>query len=241
MEHMSNRDQLVAYANEHEQSYRPNPEVADQMQQVDATLIVGYSGAGKDTIRRQSGLHIVVSDTIRSERENGGVMETDGVDYWFRGDDCDVIEQELRRGEYVQYGLGPTGNSFYGSRASAYPTEGPALLDVVASQVPIMRRLPFRSIAATFVTAPSFDIWMQRWEKRGFVSDEDTAGRMREAGETIPACLDEKGIIFIVNDDLPTATNALVRVAITRKFDQDQELLARRAAEDVLAGIQRAA
>lgn len=240
-ERMSNREQLVTYANEREQSYRPSDEVLAQIGCVDTTLLIGYSGAGKDTLRRGTGLPVVVSDTIRPKRENNGVLEVDGVDYWFRGDELDVIHHELRTGYYVQYGTGPARNSFYGSRASAYPTEGPALLDVVAPQVPIMKRLPFRSIEAVFVTAPSYDVWMRRWEARGFVSDEDTEGRMREAGGTIVASLEDPSIVFIANDDQAIATAALHQYALTRHMDRDQATQGRRAAENVLAGLQQAA
>lgn len=238
---MVSREQLVETAQAQLETYRASDVVLGQIGQVDTTLLVGYSGAGKDTLRRQTGLHVVVSDTIRPPRKNNEEMEVDGVDYWFRGEELDAVYEDLCNARYVQYGLGVNGQSFYGSRATAYPAEGAALLDVVPQQIAIISNLPFRSVEVAYITAPSFEVWMKRWAKRGLGNEDDTRARQQEAQLSLKFGLDTDGIVFIANDDQSTATAALHRFATTREIDPAEVKRGRQAASGVLRDLIAAA
>ena len=99
-------------------NYLPSPEVLRQMSGLSLGLVYGPAGSGKSTVMAETGLPRVVSDTIRPPRINDGVLEQDGVEYFFRGHDLDEVIADVHAGRFVQMALGPSGSSFYASRAA---------------------------------------------------------------------------------------------------------------------------
>ena len=68
-------------------NYQPNQAASDVVQRTKIMLLVGISGAGKDTVKRRlledNEFADIVSYTTRQPRQNAGVLETPGVDYHF--------------------------------------------------------------------------------------------------------------------------------------------------------------
>lgn len=233
--------ELIAIAEKLEPVYQPAPDTIVQIEQVDLTLLLGVSGAGKDTTRRGTGLPVVVSDTTRPPRTNEGIPEINGVDYHFRGDEPQAVVEDLERGRFVQFALfGDTAKNVYGTRAAAYPTTGPALLDVVLSQIDVMSALPFRSVAAAYIVPPSFSTWQARWEKRGHVSPEDTKQRMHGSLGSLVASRERDDLIYIVNDDPAIAAAALSRFATEREVDPVSSRHGKNVARRIMADLRRA-
>tara|TARA_B100001245_G_scaffold47039_1_gene30782 strand:+ start:1924 stop:2643 length:720 start_codon:yes stop_codon:yes gene_type:complete len=197
-------------------TYTPNNEVTEQLSRIDLTIVTAPSGMGKDSLINATGLPRVLPETIRDPRSNNGIMEQDGVEYEFRGQDLDSVYKDYSDGNYVQIGMGPGRNSFYATRAQNYPTEGPALINLMASQVETMRKLPFASVQPIHVTVPTYEEWLRRVTRRGVFTQEDWDGRHAEAIESITLALDDERFIFIVNDDLNVASRALYSVASRR-------------------------
>src|SRR5688500_195003 len=67
--------------------YQPSAEAIALLKEVPTLLLVGISGAGKDTVKArlmQTGrYHHVVSHTTRAMRHNDGISEQNGVEYHF--------------------------------------------------------------------------------------------------------------------------------------------------------------
>ena len=67
-------------------------------------LLTGPSSAGRNTIIdfmvRTNRYHFIVSDTTRKPRVNNGVLEQNGVQYWFR-DEAEML-QDIKDGEYLE-------------------------------------------------------------------------------------------------------------------------------------------
>lgn len=183
-------------------AYRPNEQVLDQLGTIGLTTVSAPTGMGKDTLINAVDVPRVVGETIREPRMNNGVMERDGVDYRFRGGMLDFVLTQLRQGEYVQIGMGPGRDSFYGSNIANYPITGPALIDVLTSQVNTMRQLPFHSVGAAFVTAPSYEVWQQRLAKRGALGADEWLKRRDEAQRSLDDALGDERYMFILNGDL---------------------------------------
>jgi len=220
-------------------TYEPNNQVVSQLSGIDLTTVSAPTGMGKDSLINTAGVPRVLAETIREPRMNNGVMERDGVEYEFRGGMLDVVLAELRHGEHVQIGMGPARNSFYGSRIANYPTHGPALIDVLTSQVDTMRRLPFRSVAAVFVTAPSYEIWLRRLTTRGVLSPEEWSQRRGEAEHSLGDALADERYTFILNNDRDVAAAALARFATTREHDKTASALARNAANSIRLALKQ--
>ena len=76
-------------------NYQPSDAAIDLVRNTHITLLVGISGAGKDTIKKRlladSDYRDIISHTTRAPRSNNGVPEVADVDYHF------IDEAEARR------------------------------------------------------------------------------------------------------------------------------------------------
>lgn len=188
------------------EGYKPAEDVIMHTQHVDLTMVIGPAGVGKDTVMRRTGLPRVLSVTTREPRENDGKMEQHGVEYLFCGDELNAVHEDIVKGRYVQWALGPNGN-IYGSNNDAYPAEGPALIDVVAQAVPKMRELRkyLRSVESAYVVAGSFQDWIDRLDGRGQLDPKDRHSRLEEAYNSLHFGMDDQEMHFILNDDADEA------------------------------------
>ena len=81
-------------------TYSPSQATTTLVQEAQIVLLVGISGAGKDTIKKrllaQGGFYDIVSHTTRAPRVNNGQPEVDGVDYHFVTDSqvADMLHQQ---------------------------------------------------------------------------------------------------------------------------------------------------
>ena len=223
------RDRFIAEVQAAYPTYQSNPETLARMSAIGLTLVTGPAGSGKSTVMARTGLPRVVSDTIREPRRNDGELEIDGREYHFRGTQLDETLADVNAGNYVQFALGPSGESFYGSRAESYPTAGAALMDVVTASVPGMMELPFGRVAPAAVIAPSYDEWIRRLDGRGTLDPRDRAARLHEAKTSLGDALDGN-YSFVVNRELSVAANTLLYIAEGGELDLAEQRTGRRIA-----------
>lgn len=234
----TSREELIDEVGRGFDNYNPNERTLSQLTNVDLTIVTGPAGMGKDTIINRSGLPRVVADTIREPRPNNGVTEQDGIEYYFRGNELDAVLADFRDCKYVQIGMGPNRKSFYATRAESYPSSGPALMDLMASQVDTMRRLPFASVQPVQVTVRSYEQWLSRLRSRGHLAPEDWAARRDEAIASITQALEDSDFIFILNSELKIAASALSVVAYRRHAESAERIDSmNRQARKFAAGI----
>jgi guanylate kinase len=193
----------------YEEGYEPNPKVQAALGGVSLVVLMGPSGAGKDTLRRKITVppaNLVVCDTIRAPRTNNDDPEVHGRDYHFRGDKLAKVWKDVKKGQYVQIGMGPGKSSFYGSRPQHYPETGTAVIDLTAEQLAVMRELPFKSVQGLYVVPPSYDKWQERLARRGELTQQELQHRYDEAQESLAISLADPAVDFIINEDLRRAT-----------------------------------
>ena len=180
----------------------------------------------------------VVCDTIRPKDFRNERWEENGVDYIFRGDELDRVLFDLEEGAYVQYGMGQSMKSFYGSRPGSYPEQGAAMIDFTSDQIQKVRKLPFKSVNTIYLVAP-FDEWLERLEKRGDLEDDDRIARYGEGALSLETSLPDEGIVFVVNrNNQLEQTVEDVTLVIEQKYDMKRQELAREVGRQMLAGIQ---
>src|SRR6478752_4458581 len=84
--------------------YRISTETVKLVRSTPILLLVGISGAGKDSIKHKlldtGKYHHIVSHTTRLPRENGGVMEQDGTEYHFVSKQ--QVTEMLEHGDFVE-------------------------------------------------------------------------------------------------------------------------------------------
>lgn len=85
-------------------AYTPPPKTIELLHSTKVVLLVGISGAGKDTIKKRllvsADFSEMVSHTTRLPRENDGVTEQDGVDYHFV--DEPAVAAMLEHGDFIE-------------------------------------------------------------------------------------------------------------------------------------------
>lgn len=199
-------------------AYKMSPDTVELVRTTPIVLLVGVSGAGKDTIKHhllQTGkYHHIVSHTTRSPRENAGVMEQDGVDYHYISTQ-QAIEM-LRRGEFVE-AKHYSGN-VYGTSAAevarAKAENKVALTDLEVQGVAEYKAIS-DEVIATFILPPSYQEWQRRLQARyGDNADStDMQKRMQTAIAELKEALSKPYYHFVVNDNLEEAVIAIDKIA----------------------------
>lgn len=223
--------------------YQPTLEVRRLVETNPPVLFVGVSGAGKNTIINQllttGGYHDLITCTTRPPRDNDGVMERDGIDYYFLSDER--ARQMIEQQEFIEVKL-VHGTTIYGSSVAEYQKA------VMASKTPIadvdvQGAMEYKNMAvnsvALFVLPPSYEVWLERLKKRFDNEVEFLAvwpKRRESAIKELEIALESQQFEWVVNDDLSDAVNEVKRLIASPGSDfatKSQKQLAR----DLLAKL----
>lgn len=224
--------------------YRPDPQSVDMVRGSKIALLVGITGAGKDTIKNhllESGeFHNFISFTTRAPRKNKGVMEQNGLDYHFVT--LERAEEMLDEGSFIEakeYAGNIYGTSFSGLQESMAQNKV-ALNDVEVQGVSEYKKYIPGAIAI-FIVPPNFDEWQRRLRLRYGAEEfeREWPKRCQAAIRELTHALEVPYYHFVINDDLDRAELAVKKIVhsndtFTRKDDE-----ARLAARDILQTIQQ--
>lgn len=223
------KQSAIARVAELQSSYKANESVMQQLAHIKLLAVVGPTGAGKSTVVRQSGLPFVIGDTTRTPRDG----EIQGRDYVFRTDLNNLLK-EIENGDYVQFVV-ERGTEIYGTRVSSYPSNGSCTMSVMAAELPKMRKLGFASVVPVYIVPPSHTEWMHRISAH---RDKDLEARLLEAKESLKVALSDSSYVFILNDNLDAAVDALRAVA-RGSINQTESARARSAASTLYEHLQK--
>lgn len=199
-----NKEDFIKEARRLEANYKPSDKVKQHIAKVELIPTVGPTGSGKTSIMIKSGIFYVLGDVTRRPRDG----EIDGVEYNFRTDYGKLLE-EIKNGEFLQYYVSIF-NEFYGTKDSAFPLEGPSTFAIIARIIPNFYRMGFKFVRPVYILPPSFEEWMRRV---GIHNDDDVQKRMEEAQESLNIALKDDTYIFLLNDNIETATEEFKRIA----------------------------
>ena len=205
-------------------------------------LLVGISGAGKDTIKKallqQGGFGEVISHTTRAPRENGGVMEQDGVDYHFI--DMDTARQMVENGEFVESKF--VHGTVYGTSIAGVleaGSQGVAITDIDVQGVAEYKEIS-EEVVAIFVIPPSYDLWVERLKQRYSTTEEferEWPKRRESAIMELERALEVPYYHCVINDDLARAVHVSAGIAKRDDMFTRQDDEARIVARDLLNEI----
>lgn len=227
------------------ESYHPNEEGVELLNQEKVVLLVGITGAGKNTLlsemMKTGRFHDMVTSVTREPRMNNGVLEQNGVDYHFLIEDQAV--EKIRKGEYVE--VSPVHNRIYGITVDeirrARDADKIAIADITVLGVEKYKKLS-HNVIAIFVLPPSFEEWQARIRQR-FDSEEDFLvdwpNRRKSAIMELQKALEAPYYHFVINDELEQAVDACMKIVDNddrfHRKDDEKRLLARDLLEDILA------
>lgn len=223
--------------------YVPLESTIELVKKTKIVLLVGISGAGKDTLKKEllksDEYRDIVSHTTRPPRSNNGIAEIPEVDYHFiDGSQAEMLVNERRFIE-VKFVHG----TVYGTSADelrrAYDQGKIAVTDVDVQGVDEYKDLS-RDVIALFILPPSYSVWVKRLQERYETNEafeQEWPKRRSSAIAELVKALEVPYYHFIVNDQL----SETIRIAndIAHKPDiflrKDDE--ARLAARDLLDSI----
>jgi guanylate kinase len=221
-------------------TYQPSDKTIQLVRDTPIVLLVGISGAGKDTIKHkllESGnYHHIVSHTTRAPRENGGVLELDGVDYHFVS--LETAEKLLNNGGFVESKM-YSGN-VYGTSAAeiqtAHDEERIAITDVEVQGVAEYKEIT-SNVIAIFILPPDYAAWQERLRSRYGDKKSDPADiekRMHTAVRELEEALKVPYYHFVMNDDLGVAVDTVDNIAHNQDIFNRKDTEVRQQAEQLL-------
>lgn len=187
--------------------YQPAPSVLEKLKNIDFVAVVGPTAVGKTTLMRVAAgispmFTIVLNTTSRLQR----LDEKEGIDGHFRTKQ-EMLERIGRR-EFVQVAPSVLGE-VYATAPEDYPSQGVAMMAVLADAVPIFQALPFRSFRIIYILPPDWKEWETRLKTHGFEPDQ-LIKRLAEAKRSLEFAAKDRGIQFVVNDNIDAAVSDFV-------------------------------
>lgn len=199
-------------------NYKLSDEAYRLLKKLSLVLLAGPSAAGRNTIIERlvkgSNYQYIVSDTTRKPRVNDGVMERDGINYWFRNE-LDLLN-DLKRGAFLEaeviHEQQVSGISMRELEKS-YKSGKTAITEVeIGGFINILHLKP--DTFGIFVFPPSFDIWLERLKLRGEMPKEEVRSRLKTGVRIFNEALSRKDANIAVNvkiEDTVAEIDALVK------------------------------
>ena len=150
-------------------NYQPSAETQRLISENPPVLVTGVSGAGKnyliDQLVKTGKYGNLVTCTTRLPRENDGVLEQDGLDYYFI--DLPKAQLMLEEQDFIEAKF--VHGNVYGSSVAEYKRVI-GLGKTPIADIDVQGVAEYKKNApdtkAIFVLPPSYEVWMERLKKR---------------------------------------------------------------------------
>lgn len=208
------------------------------LKKTNLVLLIAPTSTGRNTIIRallQTGnYHFIVSDTTRLPRVNDGVVEKNGVNYWFRSEE--EMLSDLKSGKFLEAAIihnqQVSGISIRElEKASANDKIAITDIEVVGTEN-IMR--VHADTHAIFVMPPNFEEWLRRLEHRGAMTAQEKRLRLESACKEFMAALEHAYYSFVINDELSDAVEQINQLARLGATDTARQARGRELAQQFL-------
>lgn len=209
--------------------YKPSKDVAELVRSTPVVLLVGITGAGKDTIKhallRDGAFTNFISYTTRSPRSNQGIMEQDGVEYRFVSKE--EMEDLLEKGEMIeakQFSANVYGTGAADLRA-AQSTGKVAVNDIEVQGVREYKEIS-SNVHAIFILPPSYEEWQVRLSGRYGDTDlesDNMSLRMETAKDELKEALDAGYFTFVINDEVDRVVEEIKDRVNGQQTSQEKE------------------
>jgi guanylate kinase len=188
-------------------AYHPSDNVKNLVQNTPILLLVGPTGAGKDSLKAKlletGKFHHIISHTTRPPRINHGVVEQEGREYHFI--DEATAAKMLDDQAFIEAKV--YSDNLYGTSVAeiqaAHDESKIAMTDLEVQGVAEYKALD-PGVMAVFLLPPDFQTWQQRLQRRyGDVVDAaDYRLRLQTALDELDQLLTTDYYIPVINDDL---------------------------------------
>lgn len=212
--------------------YKPSKQSLLTLSQVELVLLVAPTSSGRNTVIRElmktGDYYFIVSDTTRQPRSNDGVMEKDGVEYWFRPEE-DVL-QDIKDGKYLEAAVIHNQQVSGISVRELEKAKAAGKIAITDAEIAGADSATKRKVdtIVIFLLPPNFDEWQRRIASRGEMSAAEYKNRMISAAKELSTALDREYYKFVINDTVEAATEQVNSLA---KMDEQTNSNSTRARE----------
>lgn len=204
----------------------------------EVVVLCGVTAAGKNTIAnlliQKGNYEHVVSHTTRAPRENHGILEQNGKEYWFVNNE--QMMSMVTNHKFVEvksiHGQQISGTSIEEIENIINSGKHPVMEIEVQGVLELTNTMP--SLRPLFVLPPSYEVWMNRLGSRGNISDGEKQRRLRSASMEIQTALDHPAFILTVNHEVElTVAEIMSGVDTTQSTQLEHRKLAQELIEAV--------
>ena len=221
-------------------NYKPHPDAIHALEKLKLVLLVGPTSSGRNTIINHllttDAYHSVISDTTRKPRENNGILEQNGREYWFRSEE--EILADLRQGLFLEAAIihqqQVSGISLR-ELQNVLADHKIAINEVQPDGAANVHKYSPKNSIIMFVLPPSFDEWMTRMTIRGSLPEDEITRRLESAVAELETALSADYYTFVINDTFKHTTKQIDD--FVRHGAPIDQAKARACAEELLAEV----
>lgn len=220
--------------------YQMSDEAKRLVESVPYVGLTAITSSGRNTIIRElqktGKFYFIVSDTTRPPRANNGVMEQNGVEYWFRTEE--EVLADIQDGRYIEAAIIHNQQVSGQSIRELEIARDKKLIAINEFEVQGVDNIlaVSQNLIPIFVLPPSYEEWIRRWTKRGEISDQERQRRIASARMELTMALKKGYYHFLVNDDLDKAVSGIQKI-IAGQIDPKHEETGKQVAREILQKI----
>lgn len=202
-------------------------------------ILTGPSSSGRNTIineiRKDSDYYFIVSDTTRLPRKNDGVLEKNGVDYWFRSEE--EMLADLEKGAFLEaeiiHSQQVSGISIR-ELQKASEAKKIAITDMdIGGIQSVVQVKP--DILPIIVLPPEFKEWQMRMGRRGLMDVQEHRRRLKTAIAIFNEVLKHDYFVFVVNQNYQQTAALIDTMAKNGSKDLENRDDGRKLVRELLA------
>ncbi len=237
--HLKHLDQFQAVLND----YQISDAGKELLEKTKLVLLTAPTSAGRNAIIKElektGEYEFILSDTTRPKRNNNGVMEQNGVEYWFRTEE-EVLD-DLKNGLFLEADIihvqQVSGISLRELKKAA--SHGKIAIDEVyyIGIDNVVKAKP--DTIAIFVLPPSYDEWMKRLLKRSDMSSDEVKRRLESAESELQSTVDRNYYKYVINDNLEEAVKTVRRIVEDGEYSDEEHQAGKDLAWKLLSRVKQ--
>lgn len=205
--------------------YQVSPRAQQAIKDLKLVLLLAATSSGRNTIIKHQmatgRYYYIVSDTTRPPRENDGVMEQNGREYWFHTEE--EVLNDLKAGEYLEaeiiHGQQVSGTSIR-ELEKAKQEDKIAITDIdIEGMHNIVKVKP--DTIAILLLPPSFDEWQRRLAGRGQMRPDELKRRLQTAQKIFQDGQAHDYYHYVISEDI-NQSSALIDAIVDGKSNPHQ-------------------